>query len=75
MFLCCVFRFTDDDIGLAKVERAFVHVDYEDEHNTEDEHRPLYEKPVPSVSVSERIKARFTRNGKAVNKQYFVFAV
>ncbi|GJN69684.1 hypothetical protein PCL_04612 [Purpureocillium lilacinum] len=28
--------------GLADVERAFVHVDYDSEHNVHEEHRPLY---------------------------------
>ncbi|KAK0629009.1 cation efflux family-domain-containing protein [Bombardia bombarda] len=31
--------------GLASVERAFVHVDYEDAHDPHEEHKPLYEKP------------------------------
>lgn len=30
--------------GLGDVERAFVHVDYEDEHDIGEEHKPLYEK-------------------------------
>ncbi len=30
--------------GLADVERAFVHVDYENEHDVNSEHKPLYEK-------------------------------
>ncbi|KAH8894485.1 hypothetical protein GQ53DRAFT_744674 [Thozetella sp. PMI_491] len=30
--------------GLTDVERAFVHVDYEDEHDVFEEHKPLYEK-------------------------------
>ncbi|KLU86586.1 hypothetical protein MAPG_05598 [Magnaporthiopsis poae ATCC 64411] len=29
--------------GLADVERAFVHVDYEHEHDVHEEHKPLYE--------------------------------
>lgn len=29
--------------GLADVERAFVHVDYEHEHDINEEHKPLYE--------------------------------
>lgn len=33
--------------GLALVERAFVHVDYEHAHNVHEEHKPLYEKPTP----------------------------
>ncbi len=30
--------------GLADVERAFVHVDYENAHDVNLEHKPLYEK-------------------------------
>jgi len=30
--------------GLADVERAFVHVDYEAEHDPHEEHKPLYDK-------------------------------
>ncbi|SPO04852.1 related to Metal tolerance protein 7 [Cephalotrichum gorgonifer] len=30
--------------GLADVERAFVHVDYEDDHDIHEEHKPLYDK-------------------------------
>ena len=30
--------------GLADVERAFVHVDYENDHDPHHEHKPLYEK-------------------------------
>ncbi|CAG8978122.1 hypothetical protein HYALB_00000796 [Hymenoscyphus albidus] len=50
--------------GLSDVERAFVHVDYEDEHDVGTEHKALYEVKVkePKVSVSERIKQKFTRN-------------
>ncbi|KAH7046548.1 cation efflux family-domain-containing protein [Macrophomina phaseolina] len=33
--------------GLADVERAFVHVDYEHEHNVWEEHKPLYEPRQP----------------------------
>lgn len=29
--------------GLGDVERAFVHVDYEHDHNVHEEHKPLYE--------------------------------
>ncbi len=32
--------------GLADVERAFVHVDYENTHDINEEHKPLYEKRV-----------------------------
>ncbi|KAK0615387.1 Metal tolerance protein 9 [Lasiodiplodia hormozganensis] len=33
--------------GLADVERAFVHVDYEHDHSVHDEHKPLYERREP----------------------------
>ncbi|GME49257.1 Cation efflux protein [Neofusicoccum parvum] len=33
--------------GLADVERAFVHVDYEHEHSIHEEHKPLYERREP----------------------------
>jgi divalent metal cation (Fe/Co/Zn/Cd) transporter len=39
--------------GLADVERAYVHVDYEDEHDIKEEHKPLYE-----VTQSRTIKER-----------------
>ncbi len=32
--------------GLADVERAFVHIDYEHMHDINEEHKPLYEKRV-----------------------------
>lgn len=31
-------------LGLGDVERAFVHVDYEDDHDINEEHKPLFEK-------------------------------
>lgn len=30
--------------GLSNVERAFVHTDYEHDHDPHEEHKPLYEK-------------------------------
>jgi divalent metal cation (Fe/Co/Zn/Cd) transporter len=39
--------------GLGDVERAFVHVDYEDDHNPNEEHKPLYEKPKPKRTLKE----------------------
>ncbi|OAL55437.1 hypothetical protein IQ07DRAFT_582924 [Pyrenochaeta sp. DS3sAY3a] len=39
--------------GLADVERAYVHVDYEDEHDINEEHKPLYQ-----VTQSRTIKER-----------------
>jgi hypothetical protein len=37
--------------GLADVERAFVHVDYEYDHNVNEEHRPLYGAEAPIWSI------------------------
>jgi hypothetical protein len=45
--------------GLADVERAFVHVDYEQEHNVHEEHKPLYETREPrgtGSTVWERVR-------------------
>ncbi|KAI1866897.1 uncharacterized protein JN550_007444 [Neoarthrinium moseri] len=39
--------------GLADVERAFVHVDYEHEHDIYEEHKPLYEKQKPRRTLKE----------------------
>jgi hypothetical protein len=42
--------------GLADVERAFVHVDYEDEHDVHEEHKPLYEKDIAQRSLKDILK-------------------
>lgn len=42
-------------IGLADVERAYVHVDYESEHDIFEEHKPLYE-VTQSRTIKERAK-------------------
>ena len=42
--------------GLADVERAYVHVDYENEHDIKEEHKPLYE-GTQQRSIKERVKA------------------
>ncbi|KAK2599147.1 hypothetical protein QQS21_005409 [Conoideocrella luteorostrata] len=42
--------------GLADVERAFVHVDYEHEHNVYEEHKPLFEH-VQIKSLKERLQS------------------
>lgn len=39
--------------GLGDVERAFVHVDYEDDHDIHTEHKPLYEKQKPKRTLRE----------------------
>lgn len=42
--------------GLADVERAYVHVDYDDEHDIKEEHKPLYE-VTQSRTIKERVQA------------------
>lgn len=42
--------------GLGDVERAYVHVDYENEHDIYEEHKPLYE-VTQSRTIKERVKA------------------
>ena len=39
------------------MERAFVHVDYDDDHNIHEEHKPLYEdvKKEPRKSIGDLI--------------------
>ncbi|KIW14822.1 hypothetical protein PV08_07607 [Exophiala spinifera] len=46
--------------GLANVERAFVHVDYEDLHDVHEEHKALYEKKSPKKPLAERIQGRLS---------------
>lgn len=50
------------NLGLSDVERAFVHVDYEDAHDVATEHKALYEVLEPKEPLSKRIKQKFTRN-------------
>ncbi|ESZ98184.1 hypothetical protein SBOR_1412 [Sclerotinia borealis F-4128] len=47
--------------GLADVERAFVHVDYDDLHDIFEEHKPLYEVQEPKAPIYERVRERFKR--------------
>ncbi|KAJ5334218.1 hypothetical protein MYU51_004747 [Penicillium brevicompactum] len=47
--------------GLADVERAFVHVDYDYEHDVNEEHRPLYEIGGPGHSIRALLKRLFAK--------------
>ncbi|KAF1966882.1 hypothetical protein BU23DRAFT_592945 [Bimuria novae-zelandiae CBS 107.79] len=47
--------------GLADVERAYVHVDYENEHDIKEEHKPLYE-ITERRSIKQRVKGLLSRN-------------
>ena len=42
--------------GLEDVERAFVHVDYEAEHDVAEEHKPPHTKEEPGKSLRQRFK-------------------
>ncbi|OQE24680.1 hypothetical protein PENSTE_c007G09210 [Penicillium steckii] len=47
--------------GLADVERAFVHVDYDYSHDVHEEHRPLYDPDGTGSSIRELVKRLWTR--------------
>ncbi|CAG8032444.1 unnamed protein product [Penicillium salamii] len=47
--------------GLADVERAFVHVDYDYEHDINEEHRPLYDIGGPGHSIRALLKRVFAK--------------
>jgi cation diffusion facilitator family transporter len=49
--------------GLADVERAFVHVDYEAMHDVHEEHKALYVKRPPKKPLAERIQGRLSGIG------------
>ncbi|KAJ4287658.1 hypothetical protein N0V90_012361 [Kalmusia sp. IMI 367209] len=46
--------------GLADVERAYVHVDYENDHDINEEHKPLYE-ITERRSIKQRVKELLSR--------------
>ncbi|KAI5919665.1 cation efflux family-domain-containing protein [Camillea tinctor] len=50
--------------GLGDVERAFVHVDYNDDHDPHEEHKPLYEKKAKRRSLKDILLFR-KREGEA----------
>jgi divalent metal cation (Fe/Co/Zn/Cd) transporter len=56
--------------GLADVERAFVHVDYDDEHDIHEEHKPLYEKK----QKKEKEKKEKENKAKATLRERFIRA-
>ncbi|KAI1631434.1 cation efflux family-domain-containing protein [Biscogniauxia mediterranea] len=51
--------------GLGDVERAFVHVDYSDDHDPHEEHKPLYEKNAKRRSLKDILLFR-KKEGEAV---------
>ncbi|KAH8784831.1 cation efflux family-domain-containing protein [Hyaloscypha sp. PMI_1271] len=55
--------------GLADVERAFVHVDYDGIHDISEEHKPLYEPEEPKAPLVERVreKLKFKSRTEAVS--------
>lgn len=48
--------------GLADVERAFVHVDYDYEHDINEEHRPLYDIGGSGHSIRALVKRLFAKD-------------
>jgi hypothetical protein len=50
-------------LGLADVERAYVHVDYENDHDPKEEHKPLYE-VTAKRSIKQRVKELLSRSKK-----------
>lgn len=47
--------------GLADVERAFVHVDYDYSHDVHEEHRPLYDSGESNTSIRALVKRLWSR--------------
>lgn len=47
--------------GLADVERAFVHVDYDYSHDIYEEHRPLYGPAGPDSSIRTLVERFWTQ--------------
>lgn len=47
--------------GLADVERAFVHVDYDYLHDVHEEHRPLYDPQGSNSSIRALVKRLWSR--------------
>ncbi|KAF2280502.1 uncharacterized protein EI97DRAFT_411823 [Westerdykella ornata] len=47
--------------GLADVERAYVHVDYENEHDPHEEHKPMYDN-TERRSIRQRVKELLSRS-------------
>lgn len=54
--------------GLADVERAFVHVDYDYMHDVNEEHRPLYEIGGTKHSIRALAKRLWTKNKKQTDR-------
>ncbi|KAL7622373.1 hypothetical protein AAE478_007877 [Parahypoxylon ruwenzoriense] len=54
--------------GLSDVERAFVHVDYDDDHNIHQEHKPLYEAKKTGRSLKDILLFR-KKEGEEVLRQ------
>ncbi|KAI1402819.1 cation efflux family-domain-containing protein [Hypoxylon fuscum] len=51
--------------GLSEVERAFVHVDYDDDHNIHQEHKPLYEEKKKGRTLKDILLFR-KKEGEAI---------
>ncbi len=61
LFSAHAFSHTHTYLGLGDVERAFVHVDYEDAHDIATEHKALYEVQEPKQPFVQRVKQVFKK--------------
>lgn len=55
--------------GLASVERAFVHVDYDDDHNAHEEHKPLYDPKKQKRTLREWVMDLVHKKKKRENEE------
>lgn len=54
--------------GLADVERAFVHVDYDYAHDIHEEHRPLYDPVGSDSSIRSLVKRLLFRDDQKTGR-------
>lgn len=54
--------------GLADVERAFVHVDYDYAHDIHEEHRPLYDPVGSDSSIRALVKRLLFRDDQEADR-------
>lgn len=56
-------------IGLGDVERAFVHVDYNDDHDIHEEHKPLYEGKKQGRTLKDVLLSRKKEGEEELRRQ------
>ena len=55
--------------GLADVERAFVHVDYDGIHDIGEEHKPLYDMKEAKEPLLQRVKSKMRFKGRVATTE------